>query len=115
MATESEHRRQAERNEEFLSGIDQNRFPDWKATVAFYKAVHLVEVLFAHQGRPPGGSHTRRNNTLKRDFPDLWREYRPLYAFSRMARYWCMAVNPSHVDYVLRRLHRVERIIHELM
>src|SRR4051812_16572729 len=82
MATESEHRRQAERNEEFLSGIDQNRFPDWKATVAFYKAVHLVEMLLAHLGRPAGGSHTRRNNTLKRDFPDLWREYRPLYAFS---------------------------------
>lgn len=115
MATESDHLKQAEHNQAFLSTIDPNRFPDWVATAAFYKAVHLVEGLFAHEHRPPGGSHTRRNNILKRDYQELWKEYRPLYAFSRMGRYWCMGVDPSHVEYILRRLRRVESIINDLL
>lgn len=115
MATESEHKRQAEHNQEFLSTIDPNRFPDWIATVAFYTAVHLVEQLFAHESRPAGGSHLNSNSTLKRDYPELWKEYRPLYAFSRMGRYWCMAVDPVHVSYVKWRLGRVEQIINTLL
>jgi hypothetical protein len=115
MATESEHRQQAQHNAELLATFDHARFPDWAATVAFYQAVHLIEMLFAHDGRTPSGSHKTRNQILKRHYPDLWKEYRPLYAFSRTARYWCMKVNDTHVAYVLRRLRRVEHIVAELV
>jgi hypothetical protein len=115
MATESEHRQQAEQNGAFLATIDQERFPEWVVTVAFYKAVHLIEMVFAHDSRKPGGSHGRRNQVLKRHYPDIWKQYRPLYTFSRMARYWCVPVTREYVTYVLRRLGRVENLVTEHM
>ena len=114
MATESEHRQQAQHNAEFLRAIDGNQFPDWVVTVAFYRAVHLVEMLFAHDNRQAGGSHTGRNQALKRHYGKLWNEYRPLYNLSRTARYWCMAVKPSNMKYAIGRLLQVERIVTSL-
>lgn len=116
MATEAEHRKQADHNQACLDSIDKTRFPDWAATVAFYKAVHLVEMLLAKRNLGyRGGSHTRRNNILKKDYPAVWRDYRPLYAFSRVARYWCLKVKPDDYSYIARRLDRVERTVESLM
>ena len=114
MATESEHKQQARHNQTFLGTIDANHFPDWVATVAFYEAVHLIEMFFAHKVLYPGGSHTKRNNVLKRSYPAIWKDYRPLYAFSRLARYWCMKVTPENADYIRKRLRRVEEAINRL-
>jgi hypothetical protein len=111
MATESEHRNQAQHNGALLAVLDRNRFPDWIVTVAFYQAVHLVEMVFAHDIRPAGGSHIARNQTLKRHYPDLWREYRPIYTLSRTARYWCFAISSTQVDYALERLRHVEQVV----
>ena len=114
MATESDHKQQAQHNADFLRAIDGTLFPDWVATVAFYRAVHLVEMLFAHDKRPAGGSHNGRNQALKRNYPDLWREYRPLYNLSRTARYWCMSINSNNVTYAIDRLLRIEQIVTSL-
>lgn len=111
MATESDHRLKAAHNQAFLDAIDHARFPDWAVTAAFYKAVHLVEALFARDNRAPGGSHLKRNQVLKRHYKHVWKQYQPLYNFSRQARYWCTGVLPEHVTYVNRRLGRVEREI----
>lgn len=111
MAMESEHREQARHNADFLRAIDGSQFPDWVVTVAFYRAVHLVEMLFARDNRPAGGSHIGRNQVLKRHYPDVWREYRPLYDLSRKARYWCMAITPQNMTYAIDRLVRIEQII----
>src|SRR5262245_1955393 len=115
MATEKEHLDQASHNQDMLCATDPNRFPDWVATVAFYQAVHLVEAMFVRKGLTnQSGSHVRRNQLLKRTFADLWKQYQPLYAFSRLARYRCYPVKPDHTVYVLRRLGRVEQIIQGL-
>lgn len=98
-----------------MAAIDQERFPDWTATVAFYKAVHLVEMLFAHDKRSSSGSHTTRNQVLKRDYPALWSQYQPLYNFSRQSRYWCTQVTPHQVSAMLSRLTQVERIVYGLI
>src|SRR5579859_3330506 len=103
MATENEHRQQAEHNQRFLDSFDHARFPDWCVTVAFYKAVHLVEMLFANKNRSAGsGSHTNRNQILKRHYVSIWRNYRPLYEFSRTARYWCLHAEAKHTPHVLK-------------
>ena len=116
MATEAEHRKQAEHNRTFLNAIDKKAFPDWWVTVAFYSAVHLIEAFLARQTpRPHSGSHTRRNNILKRQYDALWREYRPLYAFSRLARYRCYSVQPEHLTYVERRLGRLEDALRKMV
>ena len=105
MATDAEHLQQARHNQEFFDALDVNRFPDWAATALFYKAVHLSQLLFRSK------SHQRRNKTLKLQYPDVWKEYQPLYTFSRLARYWCLQVRPEDVPYVVRRLGRFERAL----
>jgi hypothetical protein len=110
MATEKEHLRQAEHNQRFLDSIDGTQFPDWTATVAFYKAVHLVQALF-HLTGDSCGSHSGRNGILKGKYPHLWKQYHPLYSFSRLARYWCMKVKPEHAEQVRKRLAKFEREI----
>lgn len=114
MATDKEHRRQAEHNQKFLESIDQSEFPDWLSTVAFYKAVHLVQALLTASGRN-AKSHKSRNRILKTTWPAVWKEYHPLYSFSRLARYWCFRVKPEHIPFVMRRLGRVERAIDQEM
>ncbi|MBI1901025.1 MAG: hypothetical protein HYS13_07935 [Planctomycetia bacterium] len=106
MATESEHQQQATHNEQFLNAIDHTKYPDWFATVAFYVAVHLVQSLFCVSG-DWCKSHQQRNDLLRRKFSQVWRQYQPLYAYSRLARYWCMKVSPDHVPYIRRRLGKV--------
>jgi len=88
MPSEDEHRLQAEHNQAFMDSLDRKRFPDWLATAAFYKGVHLVQILFVKKGHPTG-SHQKRNTTLKTTYPELWKAYRPLYTFSRLTRYRC--------------------------
>jgi hypothetical protein len=86
------------------------------ATVAFDKAVHLVEMLLAKRSLAHlSGSHTKRNQLLKTRFVTIWKDYRPLYAFSRQARYWCLAVRPSHIPPIIKRLRHLEGTIGKLM
>jgi hypothetical protein len=110
MATEQQHREQAEHNQRFLDAIDPARFPDWVATVAFYKSVHLVQMLFVRKAHD-SGSHQKRNNILKRHYPEIWKEYRPLYAFSRLTRYRCYQATTADLTYLLRRLGRTEEAV----
>lgn len=68
-----------------------DEFPDWVATVAFYKALHVVEAVFyrAPGVRNHGQSHEDRENILKRTrrFRELYNHYRPLWSASMVARY----------------------------
>jgi len=58
------------------------------ATVAFYRAVHLVEAVFAKGGNH-GHTHEGRERILKQDkaLNRLWHNYRQLYSASIVARY----------------------------
>src|SRR5262245_40016118 len=97
MATAGEHRQQAEHNQRFLDAIDRDQYPDWIATVAFYKALHLVQMLFIKKGIH-AGSHTRRNQALKLRFRDIWKSYRLLYSYSRLTRYRCYQAKPAEIE-----------------
>jgi hypothetical protein len=100
MATVAEHLSQAKHNQSFLETIDRPDYPDWLATVAFYKALHLVEAMF-RVGNHKTGSHLRRNNILRKHYLSVWREYKTLYSFARLARYRCLKVKPTDVDFVM--------------
>jgi hypothetical protein len=110
MATEADHARQATHNQAFLDSIDRSLFPDWVITAAFYKAVHLAEGLLVRKGQR-SGSHLQRNGTLKRKFPSVWREYRPLYNQSRAVRYLCVTVQPVDIAQAITRLQAVEAAV----
>jgi hypothetical protein len=114
MGTQSDHREKADHNQAFLESIDATKYPDWVVTVCFYKALHLVEMVFAKDNRH-SDNHRDRHDTLKRKHPDIWRQYLPLYVQSRRARYKVRDINQQTVAYVLGRLSKVEALITRAM
>lgn len=84
MATEAAHLAKAAANQRFLATIE-DEFADWLAIVAFYKAVHLVEAMFACQGTP-SKNHDHRNRRLKKSYPMIWKNFRPLFHASKLLR-----------------------------
>ena len=84
MGTRADHLKKAEHNRSFLESIDSKRYPDWVVTVGFYKALHVVEALFATTGKH-SDNHRDRHDTLKHDYPEIWLHYLPLYTLSRRA------------------------------
>ena len=89
MADEADHISLANRNHDFLVGLlSDGTFPDWAATVAFYKAVHVVEAVFAADLGANSTSHTDREATLKiPKYKQIFKDYTHLLTASRIARY----------------------------
>ncbi len=111
MATEQAYLDKAKSNQRFLDTIS-DEFPDWLATVAFYKAVHLVEAVFARAERP-SKNHSDRNYRLKRKYKSIWMAFHPLYNSSKVARYTGNRLDPKDVRGVLIavRLADVEELV----
>jgi hypothetical protein len=110
MGTETEHKEKADHNQRFLETIDPENYGDWVVTVCFYKALHLVEMLLARDGRH-SDNHRARHDTLKREYQDIWRQYLPLYTQSRRARYKVRSISTETLQYVRTRLSRLESLI----
>jgi hypothetical protein len=90
MASEESHIALANRNHATLLHLLPNaiEYPEWVATIAFYKAVQIVEAAFATTCLSHSTSHHQRLLTLKGErFKPVFREYRPLISASRIARY----------------------------
>jgi hypothetical protein len=71
-----------------LTELDSNS--PWIATAAFYKALHVVEAVFANDPSIRHTSdHSTRERTLKmnRKFDNIYRHYSPLSRASLNARY----------------------------
>jgi len=66
--------------------------PQWLTTLAFYKALHIVEAVFTSDTKAPiphADSHEQRNKVLKNTprYIPLWKHYRELWNDSLVARY----------------------------
>jgi hypothetical protein len=90
MASEAEHISVANSNQRLIDHlINENDFHDWLATVAFYKAIHVVEAVFANHLHRHSSSHADREDRLKRvsQFKDISKDYAHLLNESRLFRY----------------------------
>jgi hypothetical protein len=92
MPNEKSHLALANHNQELLDKLvaEIDKSPDWTATVAFYKALHVVEAAFACENPTRHGTdHPSRECILKSDkkYESIYRHYRVLYAASMVARY----------------------------
>jgi hypothetical protein len=61
---------------------------EWLATIAFYKALHIVEAIFAGN-HFHSTNHESRERVLKKEkrYTEIWKHYRPLLSASMIARY----------------------------
>lgn len=90
MALEADHIELANRNHDTLAYLaaEVEQHSEWVATVAFYKAVQVVEAVFAAHSKSHSHSHDARLSRLKlKVYSGLFKPYRHLYAASLVARY----------------------------
>jgi hypothetical protein len=94
MPSQAAHLAAAAENQKAIDYLAQKLedFSGWAVTVAFYKALHLVEALFAADGAGNNGhtdDHRDRNQELKTNqrYQHIWRHYNKLWQASRIARY----------------------------
>ncbi len=88
MPSESDHVALANKNHAAMMCLhkSQDEHPEWIVTIAFYKAVHVVQALLSKSGKNCH-DHSSRHRLLKRDYPDIWKHFRPLWTASTIARY----------------------------
>ncbi len=111
MPGQEAHRAKAQHNQGFIERIG-DAFADWLVIAAFYKAVHIVEMLRAVEGQHSRGHH-ERNTYLKTKHPNIWFEYYHLYGFSIQARYYCTRIDVDEVrsELIGKRLPALERLV----
>ncbi|MCZ6479114.1 MAG: hypothetical protein O6929_01720 [candidate division NC10 bacterium] len=120
MATEREHLRQAEHNEDFVGTFDLTRTPylDWAATVIFYAALHYIRALAARHRIRNISRYAEMDNLFDRLMvfrrnPGVYEDYRQLKDDSRAARYDMRRFSPEEVmglrDEELRRINQFVR------
>ena len=92
------HLAQASHNKEFLDSTHLNypdKYFDWKITIAFYVALHLLKSLALKRGKPLGDSHSeirqalnnRNKNKLFQFPPRQWVVYDSLFNYGHTSRY----------------------------
>lgn len=72
MPQEGDHVALANRNHDTLYHLleDPEKYSEWIATVAFYKALQVVEAMFAKTSRSKH-DHSGRHDSLKTLHPDI--------------------------------------------
>ncbi len=92
MANETSHIALANRNHDALCVLlnATEEHPEWVATIAFYKALQVVEALFANSGLGHGHGHSKRLEILqdrRNGCSAFCKHYEALLEASEVARY----------------------------
>jgi hypothetical protein len=110
MGNQKQHREKADRIGSFVENIKSLEFPDWLAIAMFYRALHLVEMMFASTGRHTI-NHNERREALRSEFPEILREYKPLYNYSLLCRYRFMPMRPEDIPPLEARLSKLKEYV----
>ena len=91
MPNESAHINLAVHNQKVINYLlqDVNEYSDWITTIAFYKALHIVEAILYRQKKRHGQTHENRRSILKenKSYHHIYIHYRDLENASLIARY----------------------------
>ncbi|MCA9072412.1 MAG: hypothetical protein KDA84_25985, partial [Planctomycetaceae bacterium] len=89
MADYKSHKAMADQCSKTLQYLlkEKEEHPEWICVVAFYRALHLVEVLFTHDNKSHGNNHESREKLLKhtKRYQQVYKHYRPLWDISTVA------------------------------
>lgn len=94
----NEFHKQALHNKEFLDCIEKQfeKFFDWKITVNFYIAIHLLKALAKKRNKDIGQTHYDIANSLDPGRtrspimpmpPEMWKKYKRMFQYSIDSRY----------------------------
>lgn len=111
MPSPSEHDEQYRKNKSFLDTLDIDKTPylDWVATIAFYSALHLVQIMLSQKGINPA-DHRERMAYVSRlkELKQVSAKYHVLYMESCKARYNCKKYTLETIRPVLACLVDIE-------
>ena len=111
------HISQAKSNEDLAEFLKDTAYPDWRATVLFYAALHYVQAYFAGAGRMPS-RHSDREEAIHLDtrISAIWNDYRSLKDWSTRARYGCQKPDAAHFkDEIFPSLEAVKKHLRSLI
>lgn len=118
MTTRIKHENQYKKNISLLQydpfSSDKCKYKDWKITIIFYAAVHIVEMKLAEfLGEEVGhtSNHKSRNNIImiKKEFQTIKTQYMALYRLSRETRYDCIDVKDRKVESAIKCLEHIKK------
>lgn len=101
---------------EFLA--KSNKFVDWQITALFYSALCLIKAYFFNKNEREAAKIN--NHDLVNRYLSLEREtknlgiihfYRPLYAYSRDARYHYKKIKQFHIEDALIKLKKIQSLL----
>lgn len=89
---------QAVQNKKFLDCIEAQfeNFNDWKITVCFYIAIHLLKALAKERNKEIGQTHyeiesnldpNRTRSPVMQMPPNIWKTYKKIFRYSISSRY----------------------------
>ncbi len=96
---------------DFNTGKLTANFYDWRVTVAFYIAVHLVERVLYKECKVNSSNHTDRKNFIKSNpcLREIRSDYQQLYQMSRKARYECSSISSSEYKDAIQLMNEIEK------
>ncbi len=113
MPNEQKHREQFTRNKQLLdTDVFGNSHNDWKITVVFYCAVHVIETFLSRINVHTSNHKARHKsvNQLER-LKRISGEYQTLYMMSLKSRYECVRFTESDVNAAVELLKKIEDIV----
>jgi hypothetical protein len=110
MGNQKQHREKADRIGRFVESIQSLGFPDWLAIAMFYRALHLVEMMLASKGRHTI-NHNERREVLRSGFPEILRQFKPLYNYSLLCRYRFVPMKAADIAPLEARLENLKTFI----
>lgn len=95
----------AERGKQNLEAYEAmpDRFPEWKATILFYAALHFLEALAVAESRP-NREHAERERFVMERARSLYPAYNRLQTESEKARYMNSGTFAMSADAIRREL-----------
>ncbi|HAN86330.1 MAG TPA: hypothetical protein DCQ13_01665 [Firmicutes bacterium] len=116
MAYANQHEWQAERNAQLLAerimSPAETAYPDWVITIAFYRALHLVDMaLAARKGIIDIQNHDERKQHICSYLRGSFGNYQTLEDLSRKARYSAIEPTCDDIQDALELLQRIEEAV----
>lgn len=113
MPSEQQHTEKYKHNQKILSNsLFDSNYNDWKITVIFYSAVHIIET-FLSKVKVHTSSHKERHKAVRqyRVLREIADEYQTLYMLSIQARYDCVKFNDKTINDALKLLKKIEQVV----
>ena len=88
----------------------EEKYFDWKITIIFYAALHLIDSTYSHKYQPK--NHDTRNNYIEsyyKNDEDVRINYFMLEELSRKSRYDCIKIKEKKVKKAQEALNNLEQ------